>query len=167
MKKLLKIPVLLFALMLIVSSCGKDTKSDAQYLVDSIEVLESMRDNIRDVVTGGDVTFTDGDYVEEYKTIIKLNEEIIEYNKKLIKTVAYYVYQADEDEFDRFIKDIKELPESDKIEEFMSKKRRGSQRTDINREGVEELIKQLQRVNDSKKEHNKDLEKEIKNMTNS
>ena len=155
MKKLLKIPVLLFALMLIVSSCGKDTKSDAQYLVDSIEVLESMRDNIRDVVTGGDVTFTDGDYVEEYKTIIKLNEEIIEYNKKLIKTVAYYVYQADEDEFDRFIKDIKELPESDRIEEFISKK------------GVEELIKQLQQVNDSKKEHNKDLEKEIKNMTNS
>ena len=30
MKKLLKIPALLFAIMLIVSSCGKDTKSDAR-----------------------------------------------------------------------------------------------------------------------------------------
>ena len=30
MKKLLKIPALLFAIMLIVSSCGKDTKSEAK-----------------------------------------------------------------------------------------------------------------------------------------
>ena len=90
MKKLLKNPALLFAIMLVVSSCGNETKSDdksddkyepksdARFLVESFEVLESMRDNIRDV--DGD------DYVENFKTIIKLNEEIIEYNKKLIKT---------------------------------------------------------------------------------
>lgn len=119
MKRLLKNPALLFAIMLVVSSCGNEPKSDARFLVESFEMLESLRDNIRDV--DGD------DYVENFKTIIKLNEEIIEYNKKLIKTVAYYVYQADEDEFDRFIKDIKELPESDRIRGFSAlyKKRYG------------------------------------------
>ncbi len=146
MKRLLKNPALLFAIMLVVSSCGNEPKSDARFLVESFEMLESMRDNIRDV--DGD------DYVENFKTIIKLNEEIIEYNKKLIKTVAYYVYQADEDEFDRFIKDIKELPESDRIRGFSAL---------YSKKGMEKVIKELQQVNDSKKELNKDLEREIKN----
>ena len=157
MKKLLKNPALLFAIMLVVSSCGNETKSDdksddkyepksdARFLVESFEVLESMRDNNRRL--DGD------DWVENYKTIIKGNEEIIEYNKKLIKTVAYYVYQADEDEFDRFIKDIKELPESDRLRGVYL----------YSKKGMEKVIKELQQVNDSKKEMNKDLEREIKN----
>ena len=53
MKKLLQIPVLLFVLMLIVSSCGKDTKSDADFsnFIINIEKPEGWFDmNTRNVI---------------------------------------------------------------------------------------------------------------------
>ena len=56
MKKLLKIPALLFAIMLIVSSCGKDTKSEAKS-VDNTEMeqkftVESDAERVCELVIG-------------------------------------------------------------------------------------------------------------------
>lgn len=52
MKKLLKTPALLFALMLIVSSCGNETKSDAERfceIMSNIKAINSKKTTSRDI----------------------------------------------------------------------------------------------------------------------
>ena len=68
MKKLLKIPALLFAIMLIVSSCGKDTKSEAK----SADILKAQNEKeciliFEEYANGGLALITE--WIERYADV--------------------------------------------------------------------------------------------------
>ena len=102
MKKLLKIPVLFFALMLIVSSCGNETKSDSR----------NVKDDAKKIL-GIDQEEVDFQNIEKASLDeqIKLYEQGLEILNDLIETMEYY--SENEDRYNDLLKAIKDIDETE------------------------------------------------------
>ena len=84
MKKLLKIPALLLALMLIVSSCGNETKSDAERFCEITKKTNAMN-HVK--LTSRDIENLDKWDIEvaNFEKKYKNNEEFIKLYKACMK----------------------------------------------------------------------------------
>ena len=98
MKKLLKIPVLLFALMLIVTSCGRSPVDDAKTVVNLLDVkVESTVNELYEA-----------EGMEELYEAVKIAEEGAVIIKNVIDVINYYLENKDGyDDFKEALEKIK------------------------------------------------------------
>ena len=97
MKNLLKIPALLFAVMLIVSSCGRNTNDDAETFIDWSDGTGEK--NYQRLLSKA--LKADG------KKQIKLYEEVAEETEDLIDMFEYYM--KDKDNYEKLEEAIEEV----------------------------------------------------------
>ena len=127
MKKLLKIPALLFAIMLIVSSCGRNANDDAETLVNSLQDFERLMTKAEKA---------DG------KKKIKLYEEAEDELENLIEIAEYYAenkdnYEKLEEAMEEF--DEEAADEMESYKEFKKGKKKFIKDIKIALKSVEEL----------------------------
>ena len=127
MKKLFKIPALLFAIMLIVSSCGRNANDDAETLVNSLQDFERLMTKAEKA---------DG------KKKIKLYEEAEDELENLIEIAEYYAenkdnYEKLEEAMEEF--DEEAADEMESYKEFKKGKKKFIKDIKIALKSVEEL----------------------------
>ena len=109
MKKLLKIPALLFAVMLIVSSCGRNANDDAETYLDLPD----------DIVERNYLKLISKAQKADGKKQIKLYEEAADMMEDFIEMHEYYM--KDKDNYEKLVEAMEEVDEDraeDRAEEM-------------------------------------------------
>jgi len=132
MKKLFKIPALLFTLMLIVSSCGRSAKSDAETL-NSDDLFELVSEASNE---------------EDSKKKIKLYKEASKDMDELIEIMEYY--SEDEGNYEKLVKAMEELDEDEEIPSYKDFKKMMKPFIKQSKEDLEAWNDDLEKLKDGK-----------------
>ena len=132
MKKLFKIPALLFTLMLIVSSCGRSAKSDAETL-NSDNLVELVSEALNE---------------EDSKKKIKLYKEASKDMDERIEMMEYY--SEDEGNYEKLVKAMEELDEDEEIPSYKDFKKMMKPSIKQYKEDLEAWNDDLEKLKDGK-----------------
>ena len=132
MKKIFKIPVLLFTLILIVSSCGRNVEEDAKIIADVSDLQEKIED-AKDA---------------KGKKKIKLYEEVAIDKQNYLDIVNYYL--DNQSDYDDFIEAIEEEDEdlADIFGRYKNFKKIAKKEFKAMEDDLEEWIDDLEKLKD-------------------
>ena len=132
MKKIFKIPVLLFTLILIVSSCGRNVEEDAKIITD----LSDLQEKIEDAKDA------------KGKKKIKLYEEVAVELQNYLDMVNYYM--EDEGAYDDLVEAIEEEDEdmAENMEDYKDWKKMAKKQV----KNIEEMLEEWNEDLDEMKE---------------
>ena len=132
MKKILKIPALLFALMLIVSSCGRSAKSDAETL---------SNDDVFELVS-------EAQNEDDSKKKIKLYKEAADMMEDFIEIHEYYM--KDKDNYEKLVEAMEEVDEDEEMPSYKEYKKIMKPFIKDAKEDLEEWNEDLEKLKDGK-----------------